>query len=1170
MSLPAEPEGTASARHGAGALARLAGAPWFAAVSALIAVVLVATAVVVWVAKFDPLAPQVQASQFAPSAFPTSIVASSSPAVVRGETVGLDIQSLAATEVASLELWDGDQLYYSTTEPTVNARSGLMLSSVHVDFAALTAGVHILSVRAIDQDGNVSVSNPLHVPVLDRPQDLGLTAASLEFGSGAPEAVTIVTSPGETLTTLAGRLVTAVGDLFFPGSTPTSFGAAPLTLTTALPAGLRVSAPIPRPSAVKEVGYGAITTRDWSRHLEASVNADCTVRVSLLGTTESLALYASTPLQPGFIRIGDVGPGGDFVSGSMPIGPSLLVAYPAGATSSNTRGDNGPTAPVGIIVPDDCASRGWSGTARIVNGVLLTEQTIVKPYAYVSIDKGTWQRVPARDGTFLPDGSISDVRSYLSLGNFDQVDIQVWSFDGNSAAQAAEGQFCRKSMENAQPSGSSGSGGECQPPGVAPGGGPRNWNADVTLTVALPLQDAIDSISEVSNAVSYGLWGDSPPAAQASAAIETDPNVSQTARMDYDQPVRLDISTTGTDVIGGLVQFSYFPISASSTAVSPSGVFHSIPLNFSPGQPASVSIDPWKWRNAKQSTESSSTFVGAGQDLVLNDELALALAKANLTAGKNLINTIYVRVVATKFSGYFGESPPPFASLNVKIDMTDTSSYRALDTVSAAVVAGIDQTAQDSALRHKCFTVEGYPEKNIWTSYPFAGPGTIPTLSGNEGGSFVTVEKAGDQYFSDYELALRQFPDLSVIHCLDPQADVLRQAAADAAAAKAADCGFFCYLTAVFIGAVVGFVAGGPAGLVLGALAGAAFAGQYGEIAFSIYNALRQLWDLVAATYNMVYSSINGLVASLNPICLAASAASSDAQATCEAISRSVQSAVVTNLTGLPPSLPTSDVLEQLASGEIEGAVEVAIEAGLGALGVGVTCDDLTVSGAAADGIDLAAGQFGGQYTQNALDSAKTEEGFSLCRGVARLAIATAKKQLDGFYTPIMRQGLETGMPSGTNVRPLVDTSPRVLVSGTSTQSVPEGSICPVYVNTTLTMPLLPPGGTVAALTEFTMRPLSGVMTATVRPDGSTSWSGSIPIPVVPAQNGFVGSLLLGSQKVATDQGPYIKALVDSPCFTNSLEVTASEYPDDSANGFAGLYFDVAYSYGDRPVSYYH
>jgi len=285
-----------------------------------------------------------------------------------------------------------------------------------------------------------------------------------------------------------------------------------------------------------------------------------------------------------------------------------------------------------------------------------------------------------------------------------------------------------------------------------------------------------------------------------------------------------------------------------------------------------------------------------------------------------------------------------------------------------------------------------------------------------------------------------------VIHCLDPQTDVLPQAAADAAAAKAAECGFFCYLTAVFIGAVVGFVAGGPAGLVLGALAGATCAGQYGEIAFSIYDALRQLWDLVAAT--------------------------------CEAISRSVQSAVVTNLTGLPPSLPTSDVLEQLASGEIEGAVEVAIEAGLGALGVGVTCDDLTVSGAAADGIDLAAGQFGGQYTQNALDSAKTEEGFSLCCGVARLAIATAKKQLDGFYTPIMRQGLETGMPSGTNVRPLVDTSPRVLVSGTSTQSVPEGSLCPVYVNTTLTMPLLPPGGTAAALTEFTMRPLGGVMTA--------------------------------------------------------------------------------------------
>ena len=48
---------------------------------------------------------------------------------------------------------------------------------------------------------------------------------------------------------------------------------------------------------------------------------------------------------------------------------------------------------------------------------------------YLAVDKGEWQRIPQEEGTYLNGASttMADLRQYVSLATYDQLDLEVWS-----------------------------------------------------------------------------------------------------------------------------------------------------------------------------------------------------------------------------------------------------------------------------------------------------------------------------------------------------------------------------------------------------------------------------------------------------------------------------------------------------------------------------------------------------------------------------------------------------------------------------------------------------------------------------------------------------------------------------------------------------------------------
>ena len=64
------------------------------------------------------------------------------------------------------------------------------------------------------------------------------------------------------------------------------------------------------------------------------------------------------------------------------------------------------------VIPEECAKSGWSGTASVINDVLVTQADVPNPYIYVAFDRGEWQRFPAASGEYLPFSTTADLRSF--------------------------------------------------------------------------------------------------------------------------------------------------------------------------------------------------------------------------------------------------------------------------------------------------------------------------------------------------------------------------------------------------------------------------------------------------------------------------------------------------------------------------------------------------------------------------------------------------------------------------------------------------------------------------------------------------------------------------------------------------------------------------------------
>ena len=1097
--------------------------PWFAITASVVALALVATGAVVAISRFgNPFASTTSVGS-APTAFPVALMATDSPMTDRGETVPVLVQAESPDKIAAAELWEDDRLVLRVADPENAGGDGHYSISLALDHVPTTAGEHQLTTRLVTTSGHVGLSLPLDLATLDLPEDLGHPVHIAE-GVLAPEPVTELHSvPGDTLTTIAGRLAVPVDRLI---STISVGGPGDV-----MPPGTRVLAPVaPRDVAKNPQSY-TLPDSTWLDTISIKVDACDAVVTSL--KDEAQFLYGG----PGYLPIGEVPAKGEVRLSGLPIGVSEIVAYVGGA-KSDVSGANAPSPPTKVVIPEECAQSGWTGNASIINDVLVSPVDVPRPYLYVAFERGNWQRFPAGADDYLPLSQTADLRSFAAFAGHNQIDVQLWSVaDDGSAGLAASGLFCRASMKNPDPKNGSTADGPCRPlkdvPGLGSGLDPVPANGTITL-----------SARTAPPALYSPVWlNGTGPAYPISQEVVVNPGVSEiTLDVNVDTP-----SVSGTTV----VQFTYTPVGPSSPTTKPPGLFHTIKVN---SNHASVTFDPRKFANLQVDADE-------GGGVNLQDELAHSLATAQLLADDNLLTRFYVRAIYTSSTSSTTSTTAfsNLASSSVQFDTgvpNDGSSVKPqLVNPTFTVTPGLQQSATVHAMNGRCLTVQQYPAAGVYASNPWAGPRSSPNgqlypngytgtknSNGQPGWSHYGQPSGGEKLItagspglSDLDIAKSTWKVADWVYCDEPEGPVLRNAIAKMEAAyinrDKPDCGLVCVLKSVVMGAVIGFMVGGPYGAIVGAAVGLAV-GLASVLSPGLYEALKQLWDAVATLYNKIYSFALDIFDYLNPACRLAGAADPDIGAACDAMSHIAVAIVVTSVTGLPPQLPVSDVIESLADGNLEHLIEAGIRIAMENL---VSCDDLKLSGESATAAKAAATSYGDNDVNATLASSTDANGdLSACTAVAAIIAQQVRSALVEKNGEWVGAGYGMGPVPGLVMRPYADTSPVLTVSGgIPDATMKNGATCPATMNMEV------------SLNEqvYTLKPVP--FTLVVRhakpwekPDGvADTWSASVPIPVMPnwghgEGNSWTPFPLANVVKTrsATANDRYLRLGVESPC----------------------------------------
>jgi hypothetical protein len=1135
--------GAADRTPAPGRISRFLASPLALILASVVTVALVAVAGITAVRFFsDTPASAVTLGTPIPSAFALQLEASSSPFVSRGGTVTLSLRSSSSAPIERLELWEDDHPYLVIDDPSLISTDDDGRVTLSLDYVPVTAGGHLLMARATDAEGRVAQSAPMATPVLDLGSDTGESAQTAAD-------VRLLSAPGDTFATIASRL----------GVPREALGTfAPIIdVDGVLPTGTVIITPVP---ALDRVDVPTYPVSAWASVIAAE-EVDCTIRVTS-SADYPLRIYGGS----GNAALGDLPAGGELVLSTLPIGPTVLTGLRMGASALGTDDDRAPTAPVTATLPDVCAKGGWTGDAVISGGLLITDELVEKPYVYVSVDQGDWQRIPAAEGTTLSTAVINDLRGMLELAAYDQIDLEVWTSNGLGAQRAAAGQFCRADMTAQDPRASSQSGGECDPPGASPGspgGGPVAVEFDLTVTI---------------------------PAGSAAK-----PGYSTIVDPEFLPPISgagpITLTTTAQEAGYGAVryQFSYYPLSRNSPLLDPPGVFHSIDVPS--GQ--ATTVDPGVWQNASLTVDE----LAGTDDLALADELARATARENLAAGRNLVDDVFIRAIAITNS--LEGNPLPLGSATrtaeVRLPSALDGTWPVIESPTVSLTPGIDESATWSSafeprstwnpsiqgtsggnvstgVGNTCQEVITYPEAGVWSMFPTSGP--FSRRAGQQGNaSFPTAFNWGSDYYgypqapgdrlisagieagSDLAQAQKLYPTTEHVYCLDVRAPTERaQDALDAARADR-ECTLGCVLTFMVYGAVQGFITGGPYGAVVGALAGLAV-GVIAATNPQFYADLKSAWDAIAHIYNAVFDKVWGFIAATNLICLGIDSLDDDAGEFCNETVEAVGTAAISYYTGLPPRLTTSAELEAAAEGSIEDAIRLALETGLGALNL--SCDTFTLNSTEASDLVRAGtgGPLGAQGTSLSGCDLFAQTLGDQVSGALQARTATILGHLIG-RTPI----------PGLVMSPISDRLPLISITAPADSPGTLGSACPVVINTTVTEQFQ------ATRTSFRFVPVEATVrfnygTATGVPgvsSGATAWRAEIPVGALPQTwwkpqpdqvynvqpvdewegrifQYFDTTTRLIEETPADASVPYLRIALDSPCFAQTFVIEASKY----------------------------
>ena len=201
------------------------------------------------------------------------------------------------------------------------------------------------------------------------------------------------------------------------------------------------------------------------------------------------------------------------------------------------------------------------------------------------------------------------------------------------------------------------------------------------------------------------------------------------------------------------------------------------------------------------------------------------------------------------------------------------------------------------------------------------------------------------------------------------------------------------------------------------------FAGQGGgcqtwcqikKDAVSFAEFVAEVWDLIAYVYNGIVDLAVEAIAKLNPYCLQARIAKELVESKvletvsdgCEAVGRIVGAIAVSTalgLFGLPPRLPDSKELVDIAKGELSGIAVYYLEVS------GVPCSSMTLSAAEVEGVELTGAEVPGKDSSGSL---------SVCKALVDAALDVLLSQLKQAVQDqvVSQSGLPSPPPGSTMI----------------------------------------------------------------------------------------------------------------------------------------------------------
>ncbi len=391
-----------------------------------------------------PPSPTVSATpRSSPTGSPTVELPPTSPLVVSldrsgggttahlGYPVDLSAAALGMSGIAALELWAGGNEVELTPSPDPQRPA----ASAQWEWTPTTVGDTILVARAFDAAGRSSQSAPVRLHVVADP----------------PVSYTLVEVPAAAGETLDAIVAAHGGDVMVAPYWNEDLPAGPLAAGTTVAVPVRDPTP-PKPTATTSSGSptliqartatnvtqpvpGGLATPDLSLSVK-----DCVITSTASGTTpatDGLAFSVLPPVSDGFVPLPPIGAkGGGAATSFAALGGTNYVMV-----SAYTSEASAPSAIVAIDVPATCSS-GWTGSARLDAGKLVSSQGADRAYLYLKVGDADWQRVPAGAGTFVTaiDGEL-DFGSVLPVLGNASLSLEAWGWSSGKLVALGEGAY---------------------------------------------------------------------------------------------------------------------------------------------------------------------------------------------------------------------------------------------------------------------------------------------------------------------------------------------------------------------------------------------------------------------------------------------------------------------------------------------------------------------------------------------------------------------------------------------------------------------------------------------------------------------------------------------------------------------------------------------------------